>query len=106
MDALSKLRTSLATRYEIEREIGAGGMAIVYMARDPRHDRNVALKVLNPELGADVGGNGSFIGLQLVTDWEGRGISPSLQERKRRSRIPIQRVRQGELSGGGARIGF
>jgi Tol biopolymer transport system component len=55
MDPLSKLRTSLATRYDIEREIGAGGMATVYLARDQRHDRNVALKVLNPELGAVLG---------------------------------------------------
>ena len=55
MDALSKLRTSLADRYQIDREIGAGGMATVYLARDPRHDRNVALKVLNPELGAVLG---------------------------------------------------
>ncbi|HZI30412.1 MAG TPA: protein kinase [Gemmatimonadaceae bacterium] len=55
MDAISKLRTSLAARYEIEREIGAGGMATVYLAKDQRHDRNVALKVLNPELGAVLG---------------------------------------------------
>src|SRR4249919_1314861 len=55
MDALSRLRTALIERYEIEREIGAGGMATVYLARDPRHDRNVALKVLNPELGAVLG---------------------------------------------------
>jgi eukaryotic-like serine/threonine-protein kinase len=55
MDVISKLRTSLADRYQIEREIGAGGMATVYLARDPRHDRNVALKVLNPELGAVLG---------------------------------------------------
>jgi serine/threonine-protein kinase len=55
MDSLSKLRSSLASRYEIEREIGSGGMATVYLARDPRHDRNVALKVLNPELGAVLG---------------------------------------------------
>ena len=55
MDSLSKLRSALAARYEIEREIGSGGMATVYLARDPRHDRNVALKVLNPELGAVLG---------------------------------------------------
>ena len=55
MDALSKLRSSLAARYEIDREIGAGGMATVYLARDQRHERNVALKVLNPELGAVLG---------------------------------------------------
>ena len=55
MDSLSKLRSSLAERYDIEREIGAGGMATVYLAKDQRHDRNVALKVLNPELGAVLG---------------------------------------------------
>ena len=55
MDAFSKLRTALVERYEIEREIGAGGMATVYLARDQRHDRRVALKVLNPELGAVLG---------------------------------------------------
>ncbi|MBA3405737.1 MAG: serine/threonine-protein kinase, partial [Gemmatimonadaceae bacterium] len=42
-------------RYEILREVGAGGMATVYLARDIRHDRNVAVKVLNRELGAVLG---------------------------------------------------
>ena len=55
MDPLTQLRTSLATHYEIEREIGAGGMATVYLARDLRHDRHVALKVLKPDLGAVLG---------------------------------------------------
>jgi Tol biopolymer transport system component len=45
----------LADRYEIEREIGAGGMATVYLARDLRHDRRVALKVLRPDVGAVLG---------------------------------------------------
>ena len=55
MDMLAHLRTSLAGRYDVEREIGMGGMATVYLARDVRHDRHVAIKVLNPELGAVVG---------------------------------------------------
>lgn len=55
MDAITKLTTSLADRYHIEREIGAGGMATVYLARDLRHDRKVALKVLRPDLGAVLG---------------------------------------------------
>jgi eukaryotic-like serine/threonine-protein kinase len=55
MDALNQLKSSLADRYSIEREIGAGGMATVYLARDIRHDRLVALKLLNPELGAVLG---------------------------------------------------
>lgn len=52
---LEQLRAALADRYEIEREIGSGGMATVYLARDVRHKREVALKVLRPELGAVLG---------------------------------------------------
>ena len=55
MDALSQLNTALSGRYEVEREIGAGGMATVFLARDLKHDRMVALKVLKPELGAVLG---------------------------------------------------
>src|SRR3954462_7345474 len=55
MDALTQLNTALAGRYELEREIGRGGMATVFLARDLRHQRQVALKVLNPELGAVLG---------------------------------------------------
>ncbi len=50
-----RLQTSLAGRYAIEREVGRGGMATVYLARDLRHDRSVAIKVLDPELGAMLG---------------------------------------------------
>ena len=46
---------SLADRYRIERELGAGGMATVYLAHDLRHDRDVAIKVLHPDLGAALG---------------------------------------------------
>ena len=46
---------ALADRYRIEREIGAGGMATVYLARDVKHDRTVALKILDPELAAVMG---------------------------------------------------
>jgi eukaryotic-like serine/threonine-protein kinase len=49
------LRDALADRYAIEREIGAGGMATVYLAEDLKHRRRVALKVLRPELGAVLG---------------------------------------------------
>src|SRR6266536_6438299 len=55
MDSLAQLKSSLSGRYDIEREIGAGGMATVYLARDLRHDRRVALKLLKPELGAVLG---------------------------------------------------
>ncbi|HEY5218958.1 MAG TPA: serine/threonine-protein kinase, partial [Gemmatimonadaceae bacterium] len=54
-DILAQLAAHLEGRYEVEREIGAGGMATVYLARDLRLNRHVALKVLNPELGAVLG---------------------------------------------------
>jgi len=55
MEPIVHLNAALAGRYDIEREIGAGGMATVYLARDLRHDRRVALKVLDPGLGAQLG---------------------------------------------------
>jgi serine/threonine-protein kinase len=50
-----RLAAALADRYRIERELGAGGMATVYLAQDLRHEREVAIKVLHPDLGATLG---------------------------------------------------
>ncbi|MEO6923817.1 MAG: serine/threonine-protein kinase, partial [Bryocella sp.] len=55
MQDSERLASSLAGRYTIEREIGAGGMATVYLAHDTKHDRDVAVKVLHPDLGAALG---------------------------------------------------
>ena len=55
-DAVTHPHAPFAGRYAIERELGRGGMATVYRARDLRHDRAVALKVLHPEFGAAKGG--------------------------------------------------
>ncbi len=52
---LARLSDALADRYRLERELGAGGMATVYLAQDLRHDRLVAVKVLRPELAAVIG---------------------------------------------------
>ena len=52
---LQRLEAGLAGRYTIERELGQGGMAVVFLARDLRHDRKVALKMLRPEISAEIG---------------------------------------------------
>lgn len=52
---VDRLAQALADRYRIERELGEGGMATVYLARDVKHERDVAIKVLKPELGAVLG---------------------------------------------------
>ena len=54
-DPLPRLAAALAGRYELQGELGQGGMATVYLARDLRHDRRVAVKVLRPELAAVIG---------------------------------------------------
>lgn len=51
---LDRLRAALADRYLVERELGSGGMATVYLGRDMRHERSVAIKVLRPELASAV----------------------------------------------------
>jgi len=55
-DAVARLSAALADRYRIERELGQGGMATVYLAEDLKHNRKVAIKVLKPELAAVIGG--------------------------------------------------
>ncbi len=54
-DAVTLLNAALEGRYKIERELGEGGMATVYLADDLKHERKVALKVLKPELAAVIG---------------------------------------------------
>jgi tetratricopeptide (TPR) repeat protein len=55
IDVLDRLGVALAGRYSLERELGRGGMATVYLAQDLRHDRPIAVKVLHPELAATLG---------------------------------------------------
>src|SRR6266545_1703103 len=52
---LSSLRSALADRYQIDRELGHGGMAVVFLAKDLKHHRQVAIKVLRPELAQALG---------------------------------------------------
>jgi eukaryotic-like serine/threonine-protein kinase len=54
-DHIQRLQSALASRYRIKRELGAGGTAVVFLAEDLRHHRQVALKVLRPELASEIG---------------------------------------------------
>jgi len=76
MDASSRLNEALKDRYEVEREVGAGGMATVYLARDLRHDRPVALKVLRPELAAVIGAERFLQEIKLTANLQHPHILP------------------------------
>ena len=76
MDTPTKLNAALVGRYEVEREIGAGGMATVYLARDVRHDRRVALKVLRPELAAVIGAERFLQEIKLTANLQHPHILP------------------------------
>lgn len=72
----AQLRDSLASRYLLEREIARGGMATVYLARDLKHDRAVAVKVLRPELGALLGAERFLREIKLVARLQHPHILP------------------------------
>jgi hypothetical protein len=75
-DTISQLTAALVGRYTIEREIGRGGMATVYLARDARHNRNVAVKVLNPELGAVLGVERFLAEIQVTANLQHPNLLP------------------------------
>ena len=75
-DALSQLTEKLAGRYVVERELGAGGMATVYLARDVKHERRVALKVLNPELGAVLGADRFLAEIKVTANLQHPNLLP------------------------------
>jgi serine/threonine protein kinase/formylglycine-generating enzyme required for sulfatase activity/dienelactone hydrolase len=54
-DSLERLKSALADRYRLERELGSGGMATVYLAEDLKHHRKVAIKVMHPDLSSSIG---------------------------------------------------
>jgi serine/threonine-protein kinase len=61
-DFFERLTTAHSGKYTIERELGAGGTAVVYLAKDLKHNRRVAVKVLRPELAAAIGSERSCAG--------------------------------------------
>src|SRR4026209_1895829 len=73
---LERLRTALADRYRLERELGAGGMPPVYLAQDERHARAVALKVLRPELAALIGAERFLAEIKVTANLQHPHILP------------------------------
>lgn len=67
-DVVERLRVALADRYRIEREIGSGGMATVYLAQDLKHNRQVAVKVLNPMLAEALGADRFLLEIETVAN--------------------------------------
>ena len=76
MPAPSGLASGIADRYRIERELGAGGMATVYLAEDLKHRRKVAIKVLRPELSAVLGGERFLREIELTASLQHPNILP------------------------------
>jgi len=77
-DLLDRLKSALADRYTIERELGSGGMAVVYLADDLRHEREVAVKVLRAELAAAMGGDRFLREIKLTAKLNHPHILPLL----------------------------
>ncbi|HUQ15913.1 MAG TPA: protein kinase, partial [Gemmatimonadales bacterium] len=75
-ELLGRLQSALSDRYRIDREVGAGGMATVYLAEDVRHDRRVALKVLRPELAAVIGAERFLAEIKLTANLQHPHILP------------------------------
>ncbi|HKT61607.1 MAG TPA: protein kinase [Gemmatimonadales bacterium] len=75
-ELLGRLQSALADRYRLDREVGAGGMATVYLAQDIRHARRVALKVLRPELAAVIGAERFLAEIQLTANLQHPHILP------------------------------
>src|SRR4051812_7667093 len=72
----SRLQVALADRYRLERELGAGGMATVYLAHDTRHDRMVAVKVLRQELAAVIGADRFLTEIRTTANLQHSHILP------------------------------
>jgi Tol biopolymer transport system component/tRNA A-37 threonylcarbamoyl transferase component Bud32 len=75
-ELLGRLQSALSDRYRLDREVGAGGMATVYLAEDVRHDRRVAVKVLRPELAAVIGAERFLAEIKLTANLQHPHILP------------------------------
>ena len=85
-DAFDSLKAALGDRYALERELGRGGMATVYLARDLKHERLVAVKVLRPELAAAIGAERFLREIKITANLNHPHILPLLDSGKTDSR--------------------
>jgi serine/threonine-protein kinase len=76
MDLTARLAAALAGRYALEEQIGEGGMATVFRARDLRHDRQVAVKLLKPDLGAVLGGERFLAEIRVTANLQHPNLLP------------------------------
>src|SRR4051812_20439171 len=83
----ARLNAALAGRYRIDRELGAGGMATVHCARDTRHDRDVAIKVLHPDLAATLGGERFLAEIRTTARLQHPHILPLLDSGEANGRL-------------------
>src|SRR5436853_7773764 len=74
----AELTDALSSRYQFVRELGAGGMATVYLAHDLKHDRDVAMKVLHEDLGATLGSERFLIEIRTTARLQHPHILPLL----------------------------
>ncbi len=76
VDGIGRLARALSDRYTLDRELGAGGMATVYLAHDIKHDRKVAVKVLRPELAAVIGAERFLAEIKVTANLQHPHILP------------------------------
>ena len=98
---VGRLTAALADRYRIERELGQGGMATVYLAEDVRHHRKVALKVLHPELSAVLGTERFLKEIELTANLQHPHILPLFDSGVAHARHPdsVARTERGDGDG-------
>src|ERR1044071_7901230 len=78
-DVPTRLATALSDRYTVVREVGVGGMATVYLAHDLRHERDVAIKVLHPDLAAALGAERFLAEIKTTAKLQHPHILPLLE---------------------------
>ncbi len=93
-DPVTRLNTALKGRYAIERELGEGGMATVYLADDLKHKRKVALKVLKPEVAAVVGAERFLAEIQVTANLQHPSCSATDRSLAIRENHPDEELRR------------